>query len=158
VTTLRDLISQKLDVEGFEDIDPEVLADTLEGIEGTLTEKVDAIAGLLGLWKRHEEGIAAEIKRLQSRKSVFANRQKRLKEYLAFQLGRLNEPKIETDLHTAALRKGQLAVVIDDEEALPEECIKVTRTPDKAAIKQALKGGELQGAHLQRGPDYVVLS
>ena len=79
MTTLRDLISQKFDVESFDDIDEDTLRDTLEGIEGTLAEKIDAIAALIQSWKQHEAGIAAEVKRLQGRKSVFSNSQKRLK-------------------------------------------------------------------------------
>lgn len=156
MATLRDLISQKLDVEGFEDIDEETLRDTLEGIDGTLSEKVDAIASLLTHWGQMESVVSAEIKRLQERKSVLANRKTRLKDYLAFQLGRLNQPKIETDLHTVSLRKGAERVVIDGE--LPDDLLIFSEpTPDKRAIKEALKDGREIAAHLERGPDYAVV-
>jgi len=158
MTTLRDLIGQKLDVEDFDDMPEEVLRDTLEGIEGSLGEKIDAIAGLLTSWSQHEDVIAAEIKRLQSRKTTFANRKTRLKDYLAFQLGRLNQPKLETDLHTVSLRKGQQRVVIDDGELPDDLLVFKDPTPDKKAIKQALDDGRDIPAHLERGDPYVVVS
>jgi len=161
MTTLRDLIGQKLDVEDFDDMPEEVLRDTLEGIEGSLGEKIDAIAGLLTSWSQHEDVIAAEIKRLQSRKTTFANRKTRLKDYLAFQLGRLNQPKLETDLHTVSLRKGQQRVVIDADSVFElgdNLLVYKDPTPNKKAIKLALDDGQDIPAHLERGDPYVVVS
>ncbi len=158
MSTLRDIISGRLDVEGMEDMPDEVIRDTLESIDGTLADKADAIAGLLLDWKRREEAIGEEIKRLQARKSVVANDQKRLKTYLQWQLGRLNEPKIETDLHTVSLRKGQMSVVIDDPEGLPDDCLVYSEPkPNKKAIKEALEDGRDIPARLERGASYVVV-
>ena len=157
MTTLRDLISARLDVEGIEDVPDEVIGDTLESIDGTLADKIDAIAGLLNTWKRHEAGIAEEIRRLQDRKATFGNRTRRLKEYLLFQLRRLNNPKLETDLHTVSIRKGVESVCVDDQDLLPPDFIKIERSVRKAELKAALKEGPVDGAHLERGPEYVVV-
>lgn len=160
MSTLRDIISSKLEVEGIEDVPEEVLRDTLEGIEGTLSEKIDAIAGLLNRWSQHEAVIQDEIKRLQKRKATFGNKKRRLKEYLAYQMGRLNSPKIETDLYTVSLRKGREHLVVDNEDEIPAMFLHETVTVDKAGLTKHIKenGRGSLGAHLERGPDYVVVS
>jgi CxxC motif-containing protein len=157
VVTLKQIVIDRLNVEGLEDVPDEVIRDTLESIDGTLAEKIDAIAGLLNAWQRHEEGIAEEIKRLQNRKAVFGNRSKRLREYLLFQMKRLNNPKVETDLHTVSVRGGIDHVVIDNEELIPETYFKVVRMLNKTKLKAALKEGQVVGAHLEKGEDFVVV-
>ena len=158
MTTLKELISQLLDVEGMDgELDDETIRDTLDGIEGTLSVKIDAIAGLMSSWSQTEDVIAAEIRRLQNRKRMFGNRRDRLKEYLRYQLSRLNQSTVETDLHTVFLRKGAMRVVVDDLEALPEDYQRVTVEADKSGLKSALKDADIPGAHLERGPDYVVI-
>lgn len=158
MTSFRDLITQKFEVEGMDDLSPDFVKDTIDGIESTMSEKVDAIAGIMNSWQQTEEVIGLEIKRLQGRKTVFANRRSRLKDYLAYQLGRLNDPRIETDLHTVSLRKGRMGVVIDDADELAAGYTRSVVSPDKTAIKQALEDGrDVSGAHLERGESFVVI-
>ena len=158
MTTLRDLISQKLDLEHLDDLPAEVIADTIEGIEGSVAAKIDAIAELLNSWGQTEQVINLEIKRLQGRKKAFANRQSRLKDYLRYQLGRLNKPRLESDLHTVSLKKAPERVVVDDQTLLPVEMLRIPEPePDKVALKKALQSGEVPGAHLERGDPVLVI-
>lgn len=158
MTTLRDLVTQLLDVEEMEgEVDDQTLHDTLDGIEGTMGGKIDAIAGLCASWAQREDVIAEEIRRLQKRKRAFQGRRERLKGYLAYQLGRLNKPSFETDLHTVSLRKGRVSVVVDDVDALPAEYQQVKVEADKNKLKAALAEDAVEGAHLETGDPYVVI-
>jgi hypothetical protein len=59
---------------------------------------------------------------------------------------------------TVSLRAPQAAVVITDETVLPERFIRVTRTPDKEALRAALKDGEvIDGAALANGSPSLQL-
>lgn len=58
--------------------------------------------------------------------------------------------KIETGIHTVSTRKSE-SIVITHEEQLPNDfkIMKLTTSPDKAAIKKAIKAGEsVPGAEL----------
>jgi len=57
--------------------------------------------------------------------------------------------KIELPIATLSIRAGQPRVIITDEAALPEHCIRTKREPDKVAIKEQLAGGQaVHGATL----------
>ena len=157
--TLYDISQEYLELSSLLDSeDDEAVRNTLELVEHNLGEKVDNICGLLIDWSDTEDTIAAEIKRLQDRKKVYANRRQRLKNYLKFELERLNKPSLETDLHTVSVRKGSESVVVDDIDLIPDKYVKVVRTADKAALKKAGTGRPiLAGWHLERGDSYVVI-
>ena len=94
--------------------------------------------------------IDLEIKRLQQAKKVRENTVERLKATLtnAMQLFEVNE--IKTPLIKLNFRKSE-SVVVYDTNSLPQmyKIIKVTETPDKAKIKEAIKQGEtVVGAEL----------
>lgn len=54
---------------------------------------------------------------------------------------------------TVSVSPGRAGVVVTDESALADRFVRVTRTPDKGAIKAALEAGEeVAGAVLANGP------
>lgn len=159
--TLRDLVHEHLELEELLD-DPEIpdeaIRDTLEATEGLMADKIDAIGKLIRHWSSLDEGLKDEIQRLQGRRRMFANRVGRLKGYLLYALGRLNEPRVETGMFTVRVQRGQEVAVIDDLELIPAELVEVAVEPRKAEIKAQLKAGStVPGAHLERGADYVVI-
>ena len=75
-------------------------------------------------------------------------------------LNAMGVPKAERALATVSLRPGTLSVRIVDEAEIPSQLMreKVTRAPDKAAIKAALEAGEtIPGAELARGDDVLMM-
>jgi len=59
---------------------------------------------------------------------------------------------------TVSVRAPQLSVYITDETELPEAFVRVTRAPDKEAIRAALKAGEtVPGAAFSNGPASVQI-
>ena len=69
---------------------------------------------------------------------------------LAFKLmQQANVRKIELPIATLSIRAGTPKVIITDEAALPENCIRIKREPDKVLIKELINQGvPISGAEL----------
>jgi len=142
------------------DFDEQTIADTMEALQGEFNDKAVSIIKLVENLNGDTSVIDAEIKRLQERKQVINNKQKRLREYLLHNMEANEITKIECPLFTASLRKGLESVEIIDESLLPDEFVKaeVVTKADKKAIKDALKAGEsVPGAALKRGETTIVI-
>jgi hypothetical protein len=66
----------------------------------------------------------------------------------------------ESKHHRATLRvNGAKSAEITDEEALPDDCFRTKREPDKAYIKSRLvRGEEIPGASLRQAPPSLVIT
>lgn len=141
-------------LETSDDITPEMIADTMEGIEMALADKLDAayihVHNLDGLAKTCDE----EAKRLAERKKSFENRAKSIKQYVLNCLITAGLDKLKTTTNTFTARKGVASVIIDNEALLPDEMVAVQTliVPDKKAIKEAIENGvDIPGAHIEIG-------
>ena len=123
-----------------------------EGNKAALAAKADATCWVI----EHLRGQAAyrqqQAKRLSDLARSDVGRADALEESLVLVLTRLQPAATRFSFpnHELSSRKSQ-AVVIDDEKALDPEwlAVKTTTQPDKAAIKEALKGGQqIPGAQL----------
>lgn len=138
------------------EIDEESFAQALEG----LNVEIDAKAANLALWvkemKAQENAVKAEEDRLSARRKALANRQERVKAYLAYCL----DETVKTELVTVSKRKGRESLVITDASLIPSEyLIPQPDKIDKAAIKAAAKdGASIPGAAMSRGNDFVVIT
>lgn len=136
------------------ELDPQTLADTMEGIEGELEDKADNYARVMKNMEADLNGIKAEIERLSTRKKTIENNIKRMKEALQFSMETTGKTKFKTDLFSFGIRKNAPAVVMDEPyiENVPERFLKYSDpTINKTAIKEAIQNGEdLEGlAHLE---------
>ncbi|GKV93556.1 siphovirus Gp157 family protein [Pectobacterium aroidearum] len=141
-------------LETSDDLTPEMIADTMEGLGLELADKLDGayihVRNLEGLAKTCDE----EAKRLADRKKSFENRAKQLKSYVLNCLLAAGMDKLKTTTNTFTARKGVTSVIIDNEGLLPDEMVAVQTivAPDKKAIKEAIESGvEVPGAHIEIG-------
>ncbi|MGB8665885.1 MAG: siphovirus Gp157 family protein [Serratia inhibens] len=141
-------------IETSDDLTPEMIADTLEGIEGALGDKLDGaftyVRNLEGLAKTVDE----EVKRLTDRKKSFENRAKSIRKYVLACLLASGQDSLKTTTNTFTARKGVASVVIDNADLLPDELVTVQTlvAPDKKAIKEAIENGvDVKGAHIEIG-------
>ncbi|MEL5478290.1 siphovirus Gp157 family protein [Serratia marcescens] len=144
---------QKL-IETSDDLTPEMIADTLEGIEGALGDKLDAAFIHVRNIEGQADTLAAEIKRLTDRKKSFENRAKSIRKYVLACLLASGQGSIKTTANTFTARKGSANVVVDNADLLPDELVTVQTVvaPDKKAIKEAIENGvEVKGAHIEIG-------
>jgi hypothetical protein len=147
MTTLYELSGQYLALAELADdpnMPPEALQDSLEGLEGAIEVKAQALLQVVAGMEGDTGAIDAEIKRLQERKRVIENRANRLRQYLFDNMQATGISKISCPLFAITLAKGRPVVVIDDASQIPPQYIKttITETPIKAEILKALKAGE----------------
>lgn len=135
-----------------EDIDFDVVADTLEAIEENINDKAENYAKLIRKFEAEEKAIKEEAKRLTDRAKTSANRAERLKTALFERLKRSNIQKVEGKIFTISFRNST-AVNVVDQSLIPDELMRVvpeTKAPDKLAIAERLKAGEVvAGCELQ---------
>jgi hypothetical protein len=136
------------------DLDEQTIADTLEGLTGTFEEKATNVA----LFTRNLEALADQIKQAEqamaARRKALESRADRIRQYLLDNMQRTGITKIESPWFNIALAKNPPSVVVDDEVTLKfahPEFVKTVTTEsiDKAAVKDAIKAGQIvEGAHL----------
>lgn len=151
---LYEIANQVLGLQALIDdgeLDAEILQDTLEGLEGDFTLKVDNILALVANEKALQAGLKAEEARLASRRKTSENAVERLLAYVKREMGVSGFTRVKGDRFSATLTKGRDVAVIEDPDKLPDHLFKVTvtRAPVKADILAALKAGEeVPGASL----------
>lgn len=135
-----------------DEADLEVLQDTMEGIEGEITDKAESIAKLMKSIEADEQGIKAEEERLYARRTALKNRRESIKDYLESQLIGAGIDKVKGTMFTVSIQNNPPSVNIIDENLINP---KYYNTPspvlDKKAILTELKNGiEIAGCELQQ--------
>lgn len=105
-------------LESSDELTPEMITDTLEGIEGELADKLDAIMVIARNNLGHAKTCDEEIKRLAERKKSFENKDKTLRKYILSCLLAANLDKLKTPKNSFTARKGSVSVVIDNESGI----------------------------------------
>lgn len=131
-----------------EEVDEQMILDTLEGIEGEIEDKADEYAKIIKELLGDAAKIKEEKNRLEQRQRAFENRAKLLKENLQGTMKQLGKTKFKTNLFSFNIQKngGKQALTIDG--IVPDEFKKLET--DNERIRQALENGEeLPFAHLE---------
>ncbi|MFV9180724.1 siphovirus Gp157 family protein [Serratia marcescens] len=139
------------------ELTPEMIKDTLEGLEGMMGDKLDATISVVRGFEGQANVCDAESKRLAARKKSWENQAGLLKKYILECLLTSGSDTVKTDMNTFTARKGSQSLVVDDEELLPDEYVEsyteVVSKVKKDELKKAiLAGTEITGAHLETGP------
>jgi hypothetical protein len=132
----------------WEDDDQVLLADMLEGETG-LHEFLTAVVRRMLEARASIGGIGQYISELKVRQDRLDQRVEAMRA-LAFKLMQAAEVrKLELIPATLSIRGGQPKVIVTDEAALPPDCVRIKREPDRIAIKEHLSRGEpVAGAEL----------
>lgn len=139
------------------DLPEEVVADTLEALEGELLQKGRAVAAFALNLSAEIDAIKAVEKRISDRRKALEKRAENLREYLRSNMEKagISEIKAIDGSFTAKLAKGRPSVVIDDESLIPDdsEFVRWKREVSKTAIGDAIKNGQdVPGAHIEVRP------
>lgn len=142
----------------LEDLPPEAIADTLEGIEGAWEEKALNVARYVRNLEAEASAIEEAKRRMEARARAASHQASRLKDYLRTELERTGLKPKAADL-ALRVQSNPPFVVVDDEAQIPgafKETETITRLL-KAEIGRALKAGEaVAGAHLERSTRLVI--
>lgn len=136
------------------ELDPEVIADTFEGIEGELEIKAENYAKVMKNLEGDIAALKAEEERLAKKRKAIENNIKRMKGTLQEAMELTGKTKFKTELFSFGIQKNAPSVVIDaaDIRDIPEDYLKFKEPEvDKTAIKNAINAGvDFEGlAHLE---------
>lgn len=129
-----------------DDLDPTVLADSLDAIQDTREVKWDNIATWIDHNNATTNWITQRIKELQDKKKYLENQSKNLMTYLTDSIDDAGYKEARTANHILKPRNYKASVVIGDPDKLPMTFVhtetKIISQPDKKAIYTALKAGQ----------------
>ena len=120
----------------------EIVADTIEALQGEIGQKCDIIADTITCMNSDVKALDDEIKRLQDRRDMLKKGVQSLREGTQSVLESLDQQKIKTLRHTFTVSNvgGKQALELTGE--VPAECSIVKLEPDKEKIRKALESGE----------------
>lgn len=145
------------------DIDEKAFADTLEGISGEISEKMEAMKKLKATIDGELAGIDLEIERLTKLKKSKQSAINSLESYAFNQMKKMGVSKLSTTIGDIKIQKGRQSVQVDIDAMDAVNAIRFVKTKivssaDKVAIKKALAAGEeIAGASLMVGEDKIKL-
>jgi len=137
------------------EVDEQILADTLEGLEGELEYKAENYAKVMADMDTEAEGLDKQIKRLQERKNALKSHKETMKKSLENMMRVTGKTKFKTELFSFGIQKNpaslQLAENIDFDN-IPPQFIKFADPEiNKTAVKEAIKNGaEFSWAHMEQ--------
>ena len=130
----------------YKDVTDEDLADTLEG-ETTLNDDIAAVIREALAREAMAKGIDEHIAKLTDRKARLVNGASTLRAAARTAMEECNIKKVPAPDFTASLGEGRAKVIITDQSKIPEKYLRRSDPePDKKAIAEALKTGDVAGA------------
>lgn len=131
--------------------DKETLIDTLDG----LTSLTDVVSRFIRDALDDEslaEALSLRLKEMGERRSRIQARADKRRAIALSLMNAVEMPKVEAPEFTASVGIAQPKVVITDESLLPDAYVRITRAPDKLALRDRLmEGSEIPGACLGNG-------
>ncbi|WP_339418968.1 siphovirus Gp157 family protein [Pseudomonas sp. RL_105y_Pfl1_103] len=145
MTQLYALTGKLAELQAMADTDDEGLKEALQyamdEIQGDFNIKADNIVMLRRNIESDVTAIENEIERLAELKRIKSNSVSQISDYLRRNMEAANIKSIKRPLFTITLAMGSERVIVDNEDAVPDELttVKSSIAPDKKAIAVKLK-------------------
>ena len=147
-------VLELLDLDALDDGNNQVEL-ALDSIAAKISEKAEAIAGLVKQFEGMESLRLAECKRMKELADADGKRADRLRAYLLKHLTEIGTEKIDTPRFRISVKTNPPSVQVVDEHQIPEEYIRVVTSTsvDKKKILDELKtsGVIVPGVEVTRG-------
>lgn len=153
MATLYELTNNYLEVlELAEQLDNEMLKDTLDSIDEIIDLKAENIAKVVKELEGKKIVLANEIQRLNERKQAIDKNIVGIKSYLQIEMEKVGKTKIKGDLFNIGIQNNPVSVYVIDERKIPLDFFKEQAPKlDKKSLKDELKkGAEIEGAELRQ--------
>lgn len=124
------------------EVNPEILAE-LEQMQEERTEKLEAIGCFIKNLNAEAQAIKAEMDALKKRYDQKMNKADKLVQYVCKDLIAHDEKKFDAPRVSYSFRSSEVVNILD-ETKIPKKYLneKITISPDKTAIKKAIKDGQ----------------
>lgn len=150
---LTSAVNQVWDLVNNDDMDLEVLEDTLQSLEEEIEKKAEGIAHIMRQLEAEADYIKAEEKRLKERRDAVENRKNRLKKYLEEQLVFAGMDKVKTPTVTVYLQANPKSLDIESESCIPDNYFRIKKEVDKKALLESMTkwGLDIPGVSIKQG-------
>lgn len=148
--TLYDILEAEREFEEIESLSDEAKTEYYQSIQAQKENKIDSTVRFVQETRGKADMVENEIRRLSALKAFYNNRADRLESGMTRAMEVWGIERIETGF-TKVYFRGTPAVLITDEGKIPANFFKekITLTPDKTAIKEAIKSGKrVEGAEI----------
>ncbi|MFT8825202.1 MAG: siphovirus Gp157 family protein [Liquorilactobacillus mali] len=142
-----------------DDLDPEMIKDTLDSIEDTFNSKVDNIATWIERNQMNVDWLTKKIQELRELQTTLKNKNKQLNQYLTDAIDSAGYKEVKTDNHFLKPRNYRPSVIISDESVVPESYKNVEQVTkiDKKLLYEDLKNGkDINGVELKPSRKVVI--
>lgn len=118
-------------------------SDALDAVSDELEAKAENVACYIKDLKAYAEAVKAEGEALAKRRKAAENKAESLKQYLASCMDMAGKNKLETARCRIGFRKTSIVNILDETKIPAAYMVeKITYTPSKTAISEAIKAGE----------------
>lgn len=163
---LYELVRQRRELALMADsdeLDPDALRDTLEGLDGSIEDKARAVGAVSKTLDASAEAIENEANAMLERAKRLRTRAENVRTYLLTNMQAAGISKIESPWFVLAIRKNPPRVEISDESKIPDEFRDWPEPPppriNKTRLAQALKAGAtIEGATLAQSERLEIRS
>lgn len=131
-------------------VDDQVLADTLEAVQGEYELKLESYCKVIKNLEADMEALKNEAKRLTDKRKTLENNVDRLKKAMFDSMKATNTPKVKGQLFTVAIQKngGVIPINYDKNDKnitanLPDQLVNIVETPNLEAIRELLEDGKV---------------
>ena len=155
---LKDEYKQLLEMLEDPDIDPQVIADTMEAVSGELDVKCDSYVVIIKKLEAQVEMIDTELIRLEKNKTALTSNIKRMKSSVLDAIQLTGQRKMETDHFKLSIVKngGKQPMEVDEIEKIPQDYLTMKPVANMEKIRQELEGGsQLDFARLKERGEHL---
>ncbi|EJF02144.1 siphovirus Gp157 family protein [Liquorilactobacillus mali] len=156
---LFELTDKYKELANRDDLDPEMIKDTLDSIEDTFNSKVDNIATWIERNQMNVDWLTKKIQELQELRTTLKNKNKQLNQYLTDAIDSAGYKEVKTDNHFLKPRNYRPSVIVSDESVIPESYKNVEQVTkiDKKLLYEDLKNGkDIDGVELKPSRKVVI--
>ena len=123
------------------DLDEEAIEQSLKVIDDEFDTKIENTVKVIKNAEADIKALREEEKRLASKRRTLESKIDYLKKNIFVSMQTVNSRKIETPLFNVAIQKNPKKLIVKSERNVPDEFIKVSKSIDKAKLKEAIEDG-----------------
>lgn len=156
---LFELTDKYRELANRDDLDPEMIKDTLDSIEDTFNSKVDNIATWIERNQMNVDWLTKKIQELRELQTTLKNKNKQLNQYLTEAIDNAGYKEVKTDNHFLKPRNYRPSVIVSDESVVPDSYKNVEQVTkiDKKLLYEDLKNGkDIDGVELKPSRKVVI--
>ena len=125
------------------------IVKVLDGIKDEFDKKAENTVKVIRNFEADIQALRGEEKRLADKRKSLEKKKEDLKEYLYFNMERLNVRKVNAGLFDVNIQKNPPSIKILDDAIIPDKYMVASYRLDKNQLKEDLKDGlEIEGCEL----------